>query len=935
MRVLVFSLACLFVMNCETSFSQCITRDSLWKKVNSIRYAPRNTIDKLKEFLKCKEQVENCPGNTDSIYTLLLGNIGVEYYKRADFVRATKYTWQALDIVKANISGTTTDKMQLPKFYYYLSVYYDSLHLVAQKNDAIDSCISVETQLNTDYIYSGMVLETNVPDLFLKGDYNRCVERAALGEAFIHRFYKFPDSLSHVAWFVYYKASSLGFLGRYAEEEQFLKSKAAQLEKVRDNEFRGSVYTLWAQVYKSKVEYEKAVQSFQRAFYYDMLSLKKEFSAQILSQIGVIYSENLGQYKLALGYYHRALGHSLYRKVANASVSDSFYILGNIANVYVKMKLFDSAFYIFQKAFDKIKPGIDEKDLALHIQDYVNENNVEDVLRIVLNKADGYLERFSFNKDRKDLQSSLEVYKTADQLLNAIKVQLGDLESKLFWRRYATRLYENAIGAAYLDGNLNDVFYFFEKSRAVLLTDQLNEQAGINDSDALKLAALRKKILMLKRKKNDIDITSNAYTNVQNDLLVNEIELNNLEIGIKKHNPLYHQSFFNNSFISLEAVQTNLSRNGQALIELYNGNSATYLLVISTEKAFMTRIDKNLFDSLSAAYIHFVSHAEALNRNFNSFLNVSNQLYRLVFGDITLPSGRVIVSPGGKFFPFEALVMNKQPVTYFVEKYAVSYTYSARYLLNNFEANSALSSHTFMGIAPVNYANGMAALSGSDRSLQHIDDYFGNSKKLVGKEASKNGFLNDYYKCKIIQLYTHATDSGSAGEPEIYFSDATLHMSDLFYEYRPATRLIVLSACETAEGQLYNGEGVFSFNRQFAALGIPSCVSTLWQADNLSTYRLTELFYKYLAKGLPLDVAMQKAKKEFRETAKVDEEKLPYYWAASILVGKTDPIPLPSNTRWVVIAGAAFLASTLISVWLIGKTKVLQNQGSSDREETD
>src|SRR4030095_10871295 len=222
MRVLLFSLVCLFVMNCEPSFSQCITRDSLWKKANAIRSAPLNTIDKLNEFLNCKEQVENCPGNTDSVYTLLLCYIGVQWYKRADFVRAIEYTSQAVDIVKANMSMTTTDKMQLPMLYYYLSVYYDSLHLVAQKNNAIDSCISVETQLNTNYIYSAMVLETNVPDLFLKGDYNRCVERAGLGEAFIHRFYEFPDSLSHVAWFVYYKASSLGFLGRYMEEEQFL-----------------------------------------------------------------------------------------------------------------------------------------------------------------------------------------------------------------------------------------------------------------------------------------------------------------------------------------------------------------------------------------------------------------------------------------------------------------------------------------------------------------------------------------------------------------------------------------------------------------------------------------------------------------------------------------------------------------------------------------
>jgi hypothetical protein len=126
---------------------------------------------------------------------------------------------------------------------------------------------------------------------------------------------------------------------------------------------------------------------------------------------------------------------------------------------------------------------------------------------------------------------------------------------------------------------------------------------------------------------------------------------------------------------------------------------------------------------------------------------------------------------------------------------------------------------------------------------------------------------------------------------------------------------------------------VFSFNRGFATVGIPSCVSNLWQASNKATYRLTELFYKYLADGLPLDIALQKAKKEFRETATVNEEKLPYYWAAPILVGKTDPIPLPAKTKWGLIAGAVFLASLLLSGWVIRKRKDLPNRRSSDRKE--
>ena len=53
-----------------------------------------------------------------------------------------------------------------------------------------------------------------------------------------------------------------------------------------------------------------------------------------------------------------------------------------------------------------------------------------------------------------------------------------------------------------------------------------------------------------------------------------------------------------------------------------------------------------------------------------------------------------------------------------------------------------------------------------------------------------------------------------------------------------------------------------------------------------STYRLTELFYKYLARNIPVDLALQKAKIEFMQTAS-RQNQLPYFWAAPILVGKS------------------------------------------------
>jgi CHAT domain-containing protein len=266
-------------------------------------------------------------------------------------------------------------------------------------------------------------------------------------------------------------------------------------------------------------------------------------------------------------------------------------------------------------------------------------------------------------------------------------------------------------------------------------------------------------------------------------------------------------------------------------------------------------------------------------------------LYRLIFDRVNLPKGRIIISPDGEYFPFESLVTgrsNNGPV-YLVEQYAVSYTYSARFLLNYFNPLPDVQQHNFMGIAPLkySYSASLAPLTGSDHSLKKIKNYFDDGTFLVAAKATRNNFLKEFGKFRIVQLYTHASQTSLTGDPEIYFVDSSLYLSDLDWGSVPATRLVVLSACETGAGKLYQGEGVFSFNRGFAALGIPASVSNLWSVENKSTYRLTELFYKYLARNETADKALQLAKIEFLKTAGISE-RLPFYWASGILIGKND-----------------------------------------------
>jgi CHAT domain-containing protein len=255
-----------------------------------------------------------------------------------------------------------------------------------------------------------------------------------------------------------------------------------------------------------------------------------------------------------------------------------------------------------------------------------------------------------------------------------------------------------------------------------------------------------------------------------------------------------------------------------------------------------------------------------------------------------------------------------------MQDHPVSYTHSARFLTTDFAPNNRGEGKNFLGIAPVHFQKrfNQPSLTGSVHSLEKLRSNFMLADNKIFKEASRSNFLQDFGNYKILQLYTHASNGKKEGDPEIYFEDSVLYLSDLLNEKELLTRLIVLSACETGTGQWHGGEGVYSFNRGFAALGIPSTVTNLWAVESKTTYKLTELFYKYLVKGIEIDVALQQAKIEFINTSS-QEERLPYYWASAIVSGKTEAIRLrtPYKPEPIMrVLAIIFTAVTLLVIWL-------------------
>lgn len=94
------------------------------------------------------------------------------------------------------------------------------------------------------------------------------------------------------------------------------------------------------------------------------------------------------------------------------------------------------------------------------------------------------------------------------------------------------------------------------------------------------------------------------------------------------------------------------------------------------------------------------------------------------------------------------------------------------------------------------------------------------------------------------------------------------------------TDLVVLSACETALGDLSVGEGVYGLQRAFIVAGANTLIMSLFKVDDIATQKLMVSFYnKWLETGNKRQAFID-AKKEIR-----NEFKDPIYWGAFVMIG--------------------------------------------------
>ncbi len=526
---------------------------------------------KLAKLYDLKKQIESPRYNKDSAYALLLQKLGVyEYNVNKSFTLAIQYTTEALRINTGNKPGSSISSAVIG--YFNLFYYYQGL---MASNTALlycDSTIMLAKKLNdTSNIIDAKIWQTSL--LYSIGDYQKCVEESLSG---IYYSLKRRDSISYLA-FLTNKAQALFFQNELKAAMTDLETLESTATKLNNTYYVANALKIKALVYKK-------LRMFSLAKSYFLQSIQKRIVSNDYSQIALDYIDlgnllldSLHNYSEANTYYYKAIEYgkknkdSIVLAKATANLSEADYRQNNL-----------------KKAIDDCLEAL--KYLNINLKGDILNNPPNDklslisdknlIMTIMVNKSELLLNLSKSGTNKKYLESCLKTSLITDSVITNMRHQQNAEQSKLYWRDYTRNFYDNAIQASYLARKPELVFFFMEKSRAVLLNDKLNElnaSSLLSSADAAKQENYEIKIIELQQKLSLYPGTSKEYQTVQLQWIRAKNEFEEFIKSLGKNYPAYYQYKYADSVPALKDLQQFLAKNNQSFVHYFLGDTVNSL----------------------------------------------------------------------------------------------------------------------------------------------------------------------------------------------------------------------------------------------------------------------------------------------------------------------------------------------------------------------
>lgn len=276
-----------------------------------------------------------------------------------------------------------------------------------------------------------------------------------------------------------------------------------------------------------------------------------------------------------------------------------------------------------------------------------------------------------------------------------------------------------------------------------------------------------------------------------------------------------------------------------------------------------------------------------------AFKSQAGELYTLLLKNLETEIGdakNLIIIPDGALWelPFQTLITSEKK--YLIEIYGISYAPSLGFLTHLESSISPDKQSQFLAFA--NSLPSTAPLPETEKEVDAVSKHYGKGSVFKRLAATETRFKALAPQAAQIHLAVHGEiNSFDPFNSALLLApttkeDGRLTVSEIL-EINLSANLVVLSSCDTSNGQVASGEGLLSLSWAFLASGVSDVIAAQWAVEEKATANLMVDFYRILNKNSKSPAAALRQ-------AQIESLKLPppynhpFYWSGFVIIGKSD-----------------------------------------------
>lgn len=332
-----------------------------------------------------------------------------------------------------------------------------------------------------------------------------------------------------------------------------------------------------------------------------------------------------------------------------------------------------------------------------------------------------------------------------------------------------------------------------------------------------------------------------------------------------------------------------------SLLSYYDAGDSLYCTLIHKDEWQSAVLSSSKLNASVSDFInlYFKEGSSSFNNNPAVYFTTAQQLYKTVI-PFQLSAQKLFISPDGFLhqLPFEALSTNGKD-NFLGEQQEINYLYSfLQYVNEETTANSSLPVTIYSFKGP---HLGFADLPNAATEATYLSKQF--SVTVTGAvQTTEQEFVESIQSKGILHIATHAVANDSSNQPYLVLQKK-FYLAQLQYTVT-ASPLVVLTACETAAGELKENEGIVSIGRAFISKGVKGVVASRWKVDDAVAPVFVKTFYEQLNIIHSPAAALLQARKEYLQSTTNLSQKNPMLWAGFNYMGVEQQIDLKKTERF-------------------------------------